>query len=102
MSPRWRWLAGVVSRTQGSWLLGRVRARGRDGADDVDAEVLGWSQLREWLAGDVVWEVLAGVEDADRDLARERRKGGHQEMRVIKVDTKKQTGKVGKAYSRRS
>ena len=102
MSPRWRWLAGAVSRTQGSWLLGRVRAWGRGEADGVDAEILGWSQLREWLAGDVVWEVVAGVEDANGDLARESKKEGHHEMRQNKGDIMEQTGKVDEAYSCRN
>ena len=102
MARRWCWLAGLASWMQNLGLLGPTGARGRGEADGVDAEILGWSQLREWLAGDVVWEVVAGVEDASGDLARERKKGEHQKMRAIKVDTKKQTGKVEEAYSRRN
>ena len=102
MARRQRWLAGLASWMQNLGLLGPTGARGRGEADGVDAEILGWSQLREWLAGDVVWEVVAGVEDANGDLARESKKEGHHEMRQNKGDIMEQTGKVDEAYSCRN
>ena len=87
---------------QCSWRLGLVCARGCGGAVGGDVRVAGSSELRGLLAGVVVWEGVAGVVDADGDLARERKRGGHQEMCANAVKRKEQTGKVGGAYSRRS
>ena len=102
MAMRWCWLAGVASWTQRSWPLGPTCARGRDGANDGDAEVAGLAWRRGCLAGDVVWEVVAGVADADVALVLERKRGGYQEMRANVVNAKEPTEGRGRAYSRRS
>ena len=95
MSSRWSGSPEFVSQTQGSWLLVQACARGRDEANDGDAEVAGLTWRRGCLAGDVVWEVVAGVTDADVALVLERKRGGYQEMRANVVNTKKQTERSG-------
>ena len=101
MSLRWRWLAGAESWKQGSGVLGRERARGCGGADEGDAEVTGLPWRRGCLAGDVVWEVVAGVADEDGVLVLERRRERCQEMRANEMDTKEQRGRLGDTYTRR-
>ena len=102
MAMRWRWLVGVESWKQGSWLLGRACSRGCCGADDGDAEVAGLTRRRECLAVVGVCEVVAGVADADVALVLERKGGGYQEMRANVVNAKEQTEGRGRAYSRQS
>ena len=98
MATRWRWLAGVESWKQGSGVLGRERARGCGGADEGDAEVTGLPWRRGCLAGDVVWEVVAGVADEDGVLVLERRRERCQEMRANVVNAKEQRTGLGDAY----
>ena len=50
---------------------------------------------RGCLAGDVVWEVVAGVADEDGVLVLERRRARCQEMRVNVVNAKEQRTGLG-------